>query len=708
MYEKRAYQEECIKIINSKKNGSYLIRMATGLGKTYIFTHIKRQGRTLILAHREELIFQPIKYYTCPVGIEMGKHRSNGEEVIIASVRSLVRRLNKFNPNDFDTIIIDEAHHAPAETYRKIINYFTPRLLLGFTATPKRGDNVKLNDIFSEIIYDKDIKWGIKNNYLCNINCLRIDLGYDLSKVHNRMGDFSQSELDRAVNIKWANKALGDVYKKYATGQTLIFATSIEHAFNIQKEIKDSYVITGKTENRSKILKRFLDKKIKCIINVDVFTEGTDLPNIETIIMARPTQSVSAYIQRVGRGLRLYTGKKELLLIDCVGDSGKHNLCTAPSLLGLSTELVPKEKLSNIQGKLFELEEKIQIESDVPESWIKNAKYVDIWAKENDYDTKGINFYQMPDGSLNCRIPAPKEKQNNPRTIVQEIITIPYPDELGFTYYNGKLMLMQDAINAVYNYLLKHRRYCESIWNIEKVKEWGKDKATQKQINKIHQFIPEFNCSKLTKHEASEILNRLLGGYSSEKESNNMLLNQLETDSVFSFKKEKTYAIVNISTTGNDPKADDIYRLTIVKFNSNFEQINKFDTFIYSPLNSSRSYYKKFKIESPRLLPSVVNAFSSAQAFLGDCPVLAHKIEYALNFMHHKNLYLKNRFYDTELMAKKVFTGFKHYGLNTLESLLLLKKSRANDFIEEKISLTNELVKECLKKKGDIKNVKEL
>ena len=122
----RDYQEECNKLIDNLDPGAYLIQMATGLGKTATFTSIKRKGRVLVLAHREELVTQPIKYYDCPVGIEMANHKSNGEPVVIASVQSIIHRLEKFKPNDFDLIITDEAHHAAATSYRKIYDYFKP------------------------------------------------------------------------------------------------------------------------------------------------------------------------------------------------------------------------------------------------------------------------------------------------------------------------------------------------------------------------------------------------------------------------------------------------------------------------------------------------------------------------------------------------------------------------------------------------------
>ena len=172
--ELRNYQKECIDKINMLDTGNYLVQMATGLGKTVTFANIERKGRVLILSHREELVSQPRKYFDCTFGIEQGKHHSNNEEVVSASVQTIVRRLRNFKPDDFDIIICDEAHHAAAKTYKKIFSYFKPRLLLGFTATPNRSDGVRLNDVFSRIIFSRDLKWGIKNGYLSDIFCLDI------------------------------------------------------------------------------------------------------------------------------------------------------------------------------------------------------------------------------------------------------------------------------------------------------------------------------------------------------------------------------------------------------------------------------------------------------------------------------------------------------------------------------------------------------
>ena len=204
--ELRPYQRDCIAAIDAQPPGSYLVQMATGLGKTVTFANLPRHGeRMLILSHREELVEQPRKYFDCSYGVERAGSRANGEEVVSASVQSLVRRLERFSPYDFGLIICDEAHHAAANTYRKIFEHFQPQKLIGFTATPNRGDKVRLSDVFQKIIFQRDLRWGIENKYLCGILCKRVDIGYDLRAVHTRNGDYAPGELDEAMEGTAAN-----------------------------------------------------------------------------------------------------------------------------------------------------------------------------------------------------------------------------------------------------------------------------------------------------------------------------------------------------------------------------------------------------------------------------------------------------------------------------------------------------------------------
>lgn len=493
----RDYQQECIDIIESKPSGSYLIQMPTGCGKTATFTHIPRHGRTLILAHREELVRQPARYYDCPVGFEIAAERSRGEEVVIASVQSLVNRLDRFAPDEFEKIITDEAHHAAASTYRKIYDHFTPDKHLGFTATPNRGDKARLDDIFSEIIFQRDLRWAIENGFLCDIYCMRVNIGFDLSAVHTRNGDYAPGELDEAMD--GTADAIAEAYRDHAQGATLIFAVSIHQAEEIAKRIPGAVVVTGKTKDRADIIRRFSNREIPCIVNVMVFTEGTDIPLVETVIIARPTQSESLYSQMVGRGLRLHPDKERLILIDCVGVTGKASLCTAPSLLGIDTSNVPASKVDEIQGPIFELPKKAVAASDCPESWIRNIQIVDLWAKGMSYNLHEVNYFKMPDGQLVCSLPNKKR------------ITIPCPDQLGRVNIGGEYVPYQTALDRAYRTLCDFHSNSRQIWDLNAAKGWGKKPATESQLKEIRRKLKGFDTDGLNRLQASQILNRVFG-----------------------------------------------------------------------------------------------------------------------------------------------------------------------------------------------------
>jgi len=387
-------------------------------------------------------------------------------------------------------------HHAAAPTYKKILEYFDNRLTIGVTATVNRGDNVRLDDVFEKIIFQKDLKWAIQNKYLTDIDCLRVNIGYDISKVARRMGDFAIGELDKTMNTDILNGAIKEAYQKYAKGQTLIFATSVEHAQNIAKLIPNAVAVTAETKNRAELIRKFTNREIPCLVNCMIFTEGTDMPLVETVMIARPTTNSSLYTQMVGRGLRLYPGKEKLTLIDLVGTTGKANLCTAPTLLGIDMENVPKSKRDEIQGDLFDLPDLIQELSDTPESWIRNIEYVNLWAREQSYDTHNVNWFKMPNGDFVC-------------TLKNFKLIIPAQDELGETVLYGKKIKMQEAFDLAYKYLCENFEEQKYIWDVKQIKRWGRSEASEKQKTIIKRICKDLDVSELTKSQASQILNRL-------------------------------------------------------------------------------------------------------------------------------------------------------------------------------------------------------
>lgn len=188
-----------------------------------------------------------------------------------------------------------------------------------------------------------------------------------------------------------------------------------------------------------------------------IFTEGTDMPLVETVMIARPTQNNSLYIQMVGRGLRLYPGKEKLQLIDLVGVTGKNNICTAPSLIGIDLQEVPKSKQEEIQGDLFDLPEIVEKVSDCPESWIRNVEYVNLWAKEQEYNLHGVNWFKMPNGDLVLNLKGSR-------------LIIPAQDELGNTHLKNKQCKMQEALDEAYKYLIENYNDQKYLWDLSVVK----------------------------------------------------------------------------------------------------------------------------------------------------------------------------------------------------------------------------------------------
>lgn len=483
----RDYQRECIAAI--PEDGRFLIHMATGLGKTVTFSQIPRRGRMLILSHREELVTQPRKYFDRSFGVEMAGLRSNGEEIVSASAQSFARRIGRFRPDEFDIIVTDECHHACSPTYMKIYERFTPRLHLGFTATPNRADGAGLERIFDDIVFERDLEWGIRNGYLCDIHALRVEIGYDLQGVARRMGDYSIGELERAVNITEANRAIAEVYAKYAKGQTLIFCVSVAHAQAVAKEIPGAVAVIG-GEERAGTLERFRNGEVKVIVNCMVFTEGTDLPNIETIIVARPTQSMGLYMQMIGRGTRLHPGKERLTLIDCVGNNA--DICEAPSLIGVDPRIVNAKAR---EADLFDLPGLVAREWDRPEYWVKNVEYVDMWAKKRRYRTRGVNWFRMPDGAMILSRPK---------------FRVPPEDSLGRTIWNGRKAPTQKVFDEIFCALRDNYDDMRQFWDISNVKRWGAYQASEKQIATIRRFVPDISdrADGLTKLEANQILTR--------------------------------------------------------------------------------------------------------------------------------------------------------------------------------------------------------
>ncbi len=492
----RDYQKACIDEIERRGDGRWLVHMATGLGKTMTFSRIPRHGRVLILSHRDELVRQPARYYDCSFGVEKADERSDGEEVVSASVQTLSKgpRLERFEPGEFDTVITDECHHAAAPSYRRVIEHLRPRVHLGFTATPNRGDKVSLEGVYDDIIFTRDMLWGINNGYLCDVVAQRVSADWEPGAVPVSYGDYQLAQLSQRMNSGRCVEVVAQAYRDYAVGATLVFCVDVEHARNVAALIPGCEVVTGETppDERAAILAAFEAGEVPCIANCMVLTEGTDLPCVETVIVARPTKNSSLYQQMVGRGLRTYPGKECLHLIDIVGATEDCGLCTAISLAGLDPSCLEVAKLDGV--KLTAMRETVERAEDTPVGWYLCARHVDpFWAA---YDDRDVAWCCMHDGSRMVSAGDLRLRLTAPDTLGRATLVAEGSGSLGRAVVFGPAPV-QECLDEAARYLADNAGSSRSLWSRRKADRWSSGAATGKQLDYIRRLVGDGEFSRL-------------------------------------------------------------------------------------------------------------------------------------------------------------------------------------------------------------------
>jgi len=392
----RPYQIEAQQaILDARKRGfrAQLVSLATGLGKSVVIAtlpellELRAGDVTLVIAHRDELIQQLVEKMKAQnpgavVGVEKSSESAADDcTIVVATVQTLTgARLTRFVTKFGRRIalfVIDEAHHAAAPTYRAIVDKIllkrSDAMIIGFTATPYRGDGVRLTEIFPDIVYTMDGRAAIDAGYLVPVVSYAVATDVDLDAVASRAGDFVLGQLAEAVDTDERNLAVLDAYRRLIPGKkTLVFAASVEHARNIAALFKDAGIkaafASGDTPaaEREAIVAGFRGTTIDVLVNCGLYLEGFDVPSIEAIVNARPTKSTTLYTQVTGRGLRpldedafivssfptaearrtwLRLSRKPFAtIVDIVDQARRHQLVTLPTLWGLPAQI-------DIQGR---------------------------------------------------------------------------------------------------------------------------------------------------------------------------------------------------------------------------------------------------------------------------------------------------------------------------------------------------------------------
>ena len=356
----RPYQESARQAIHREwlSVDRTLLVLPTGTGKTIVFASVTRDiveagGRVLIMAHRGELLQQAADKLERATGLACAVEKAEQEShdslfrVTVGSVQSLCRqsRLDRFAEDHFTHVICDEAHHCISPSWQTAIQYFAGAKILGVTATPDRTDRKNLGSYFQSLAYEYTLIAAIRDKWLCPIRALSIPLQIDLSNVRQSAGDFRADDLGDAL-APYLDK-IADEMKEHCTGRkTLVFTPLVDTArkFSAMLDARGFRAawVSGDHPDRAEILADYAAGKYDVLCNSMLLTEGYDDPPTDCIVCLRPTKARSLYAQIVGRGTRLHPGKENLLLLDFLWLSEKHELCRPAHLIADTAEIAKK------------------------------------------------------------------------------------------------------------------------------------------------------------------------------------------------------------------------------------------------------------------------------------------------------------------------------------------------------------------------------
>lgn len=342
VFSLREHQEEALDNLKQMRMDGHtiaLVQGATGSGKSAIgILDAKAVGkRTLFLAHTKELVLQGYhNFLKLWPEVSVGKYIEDEHDtdtyVVCGSIQSIVRNLDAFNADEFGYLIIDECHHASADTYKKILSFFKTRFTLGLTATPERADGEDLLDIFQHVAHKLDIQEAVENGVLVPVRCIRVKTNIDLQDVRINGFRYNSLDLETKIMVPGRNQLIVDTYLEYVKGKsTVVFCTSVNHANQVanlfrQKGIRaESISGSVKTIERKKILRDYENGDISVLCACDLLNEGWDSPHTEVLFMARPTMSKTIYMQQLGRGMRTCDGKEYLMVFDFVDNANMFN-----------------------------------------------------------------------------------------------------------------------------------------------------------------------------------------------------------------------------------------------------------------------------------------------------------------------------------------------------------------------------------------------
>jgi superfamily II DNA or RNA helicase len=340
--EFREHQTEALESLESMRLSGKTIALLThaqGAGKTVVAVGDAKRvgGKTLFVAHRRELVNQAYEAFRSVwperrAGLFMGDVRDDDSFNLAASIQTIADRLDEFPPTAFDYIVIDEAHHAVAATYKRLLAYFKPKFVLGLTATPDRADGQRTLDVFRDCAHRLSLREAIERGELAPIRCFRVLTNVDLNRVRFNQIQYNRGDIEQTVMIPARDRLIVDSYCAHVRGRKAVaFCVNVGHGEVLAELFRKAGVaarsVSGRMprDEREDYLARFRRGELRVLCACDILNEGWDCPDVEVLLMARPTLSKVIYMQQIGRGTRKAPGKECLVVIDFVDNALKYN-----------------------------------------------------------------------------------------------------------------------------------------------------------------------------------------------------------------------------------------------------------------------------------------------------------------------------------------------------------------------------------------------
>lgn len=415
----RPYQQKALEAVRAVFRAGHrraLVVMPTGTGKTVLFAEIARlaKGPVLVLAHRQELVEQArakiAGWCDDVVAVEMADRREltrpRGErhKITVASIQTLQRRLAQVPPDAFRMLVIDEAHHSTADSYRGVIEHFDAHLL-GVTATPERADGARLGEVYSSVAYDYDMLQATEAGWLAPIRSFLVKTQADFSGIRKVAGELATAGVEQVLTQELHLAEMAQPILRERQGRpTIVFAASVAHSKALARVLNDlsgdrhcavSLDGTHRLEQRAAQIARFRRGQVRILVNCALFTEGFDVPEIAMVAIARPVLSRSFYAQMVGRGTRIAPGKRDLLVLDFVPANCRHSLVQAVDIFGRDKqEVLERARLlaaaASAAGESIGLERALELARQEQEA--QEADVVYQLVRRNPYASVGIEL----------------------------------------------------------------------------------------------------------------------------------------------------------------------------------------------------------------------------------------------------------------------------------------------------------------------------